>query len=314
MGLLRIYLFGTVRISHDDWVAETRVTPKAQALLAYLLLKGPRCHSRERLAGLFWSEATPVRARGCLSTTLWRLRRALEPADVSPGTYLIATDNDEIGFNWDSHHWLDVLTFEKQVGHALSQSISTLRTADVHTLEQTLQFYIGDLLEGHYDDWAIREQARLRSLYLDCLEHLMRYYQQHRLYERGLHYGQKILEHEPSHETIHREVIRMYLAKDQRDLAVQQYETCCQILAQELALPPMEETQSLYRQAVTAGLAQTPMLLNRMALPQALEQLGSAVHDFDEAQLQFNRAKQRFDEAQQQLKRAFQSIVQSLNK
>ena len=87
MGLLRIYLFGSVRITHDDWSDEAKVTPKAQALLAYLLLKGPRCHSRERLADLFWGEATPDRARGSLSTTLWRLKHALEPDPISPGTF-----------------------------------------------------------------------------------------------------------------------------------------------------------------------------------------------------------------------------------
>jgi DNA-binding SARP family transcriptional activator len=313
MGLLRICLFGTVRISHDDWPAEIKVTPKAQALLAYLLLKGQRCHSRERLADLFWGEASPDRARGCLSTTLWRLRHALEPDHILPGTYLVTTSRDEIGFNWESEHWLDALTFEKEVSQIVSQSINALQAAEVQMLEQMLPLYIGDLLEGFYNDWSIREQARLRSLYLDCLEHLMRYYQQHGLYEQGLHYGQKILEHEPSHETIHRELMRIYLANGQRDLAVQQYETCCEILAQELALPPMEETRMLYRQAVTTAQARTTVVSSQMALPQALQQLGSAVRDFDEAQLQLGRAKQRLDEAQKQLKRAFQLIVQSID-
>lgn len=310
MGMLRIHLFGAVQIIHNSGSPEAQATPKAQALLAYLLLQGPRYHPRERLADIFWGEYAPGRARGCLSTTLWRLRRALEPKDILSGTYLITTANDEIGFNWESDHWLDVIAFEKQVNGVLRQPIHSVQTTHIQALEKTLQLYKGDLLAGFYEDWAIQEQERLRARYLDGLEYLMRYYQQHGLYKQSLRYGQKVLAHEPTHEAIHRQLMRIYLASGQRALAVKQYETCCEILARELDLPPMEETQLLYAQAVSMASGQTVIHLNQTDWQQALKQLGLAMHHFDEAHRQLRIAKQRFDEAQQQLQHALRLVEQ----
>ena len=53
---------------------------KAQALLCYLSLSSPQTHSRERLAGLLWSESGEDLARASLRQTLRELRGALEAA------------------------------------------------------------------------------------------------------------------------------------------------------------------------------------------------------------------------------------------
>ncbi|MEZ4771325.1 MAG: hypothetical protein R2844_23265 [Caldilineales bacterium] len=79
-----------------------------QALLAYLVLHRDRAHPREAVAGLFWGDSTDRQARNALSTTLWRLRRVLEPDGVPKGAYLQANGSDEIAFNRASDYWLDV--------------------------------------------------------------------------------------------------------------------------------------------------------------------------------------------------------------
>jgi DNA-binding SARP family transcriptional activator len=311
MGVLRISLFGTVRIAHDDWSSEVKIMPKAQALLAYLLLQGARLHKRERLVGLFWGDYSQERARNCLSTALWRLRCALEPKEIVPGTYLVTTPTGEVGFNWESDHWLDVTAFEGQVAPVLARPPHATSTADIQTLERALRLYTGDLLEGFYDDWAVREQERLRSLYLDCLEHLMRVYQHRGLYEESLAYGRQILEYEPLHEAIHREMMRIYLDSGQRALALRQYQNCCEVLSRELRVDPMEETRALYAQAVGdigPGKEQVPIQVRRSSLHRALKQLGLAMEGFDEAHNQFKLASQRFEQAQRQLQQALQFI------
>ena len=83
MTVLRVFLFGHVRITYADQPAPVKVTPACQALLAYLLLQRQHSHARELLAGLFWSDYSQERARNCLNTTLWRLRRVLEPETVA---------------------------------------------------------------------------------------------------------------------------------------------------------------------------------------------------------------------------------------
>jgi DNA-binding SARP family transcriptional activator len=295
MSVLRIYLFGSVRIVHDGRPAEVNVTRIVQALLAYLLLQRHRCHSREVLTGLLWGDHREDRAHGCLNTALWRLRRVLEPEGIPRGTYLMTTPAGEVGFNRERDYWLDVEVFEAQVGQVLAQPFTAMEAADVEELEQTLQLYSGDLLEGFYDNWALREQERLRCLYLNSLAHCMYYYRHHGAYEESLACGQQILNRDPLREEIHRDMMRLYLDAGRRALAVRQYETCHAILATELGIPPMEETQALYAQiAPLAGhhRRQSPVAAEVTTLQQALQQLGKAMQACDKAREQVQRAIQ----------------------
>jgi DNA-binding SARP family transcriptional activator len=292
MGAVRIYLFGSVRIVHDGRPVETNPTRIVQGLLAYLLLHRHRYHSREVLANLFWGDRREERAaHGCLNTALWRLRRALEPEGIPRGTYLVTTAAGEVGFNRDRDYWLDVEIFESQVGHALAQPLATMGAADVERLEQTLQLYTDDLLEGFYDDWALRERERLRSIYLNGLAHCMDYYRRHGAYEQGLTCGQQILRHDPLREEIHRDMMRLYLNSGQRAMAVRQYETCHAILA--TGIPPMEETEALYIHIASLAVPRRPQSRGTgevVMLQRALQQLGKALQACDKAREQVQQA------------------------
>ena len=222
MSVLHISLFGNIRIVHDDRPAGLQMKPAALALLVYLLLHRHRSHRREVLIGLFWGNHDEERARRCLSTTLWRLRSELEPAPTPHGIYLITTAAGEISFNRECDYWLDVANFEEKIVHGLIHPVATMAVADAQELEEALQLYKGDLLEGFYEEWTLRERERLRALYLKALTRLMLYYQQHGIYERSLVCGQKILDMDPLREEIHRAMMRLYLQSGQQVLAVQQ--------------------------------------------------------------------------------------------
>jgi DNA-binding SARP family transcriptional activator len=224
MSNLRISLLGEVRVTGNR-SAEIRLTPILEVLLAYLLLFRQRCHPREILIDLFWGEQSQEQARHYLSTVLWRLRRLLEPPGGPRGTYLTTTTAGHVGLNCESDYWLDVEAFERPLSRILTRSPPLLEANDAQELEQALQFYTGDLLEGFYDDWVLRERERLRALYLHCLAQLMRYYRQQHAYEKSLACGQQILNYDPLREEIHREMMRLYLESGQRAAAVNV--ACC---------------------------------------------------------------------------------------
>jgi DNA-binding SARP family transcriptional activator len=246
------------------------------------------------LAGFFWGDHIDDRARRCLSSALWRLRRVLEPDGIRPGTYLL-TSTAEVGFNWNSNHWLDVAIFEEQVGQILSKPSPAMEEADVQKLAQALQVYCGGLLSGFYEDWVLRERERLRNLYVNCLARLMNYCEYHKAFERSLAYGRQILERDPLREEIHRKMMRLYMASGQRALAMRHYELCCNVLATELGIRPMEETQALYNRIVEgqtnnrySSAANEPMLSRR----HALQQLHLAMQGLEEARTQLQCAIQ----------------------
>jgi DNA-binding SARP family transcriptional activator len=247
LNTLQIFLFGSTRIKHADLISDVKVTRAVKALLAYLLLYRHRTHQREVLANLFWGDYNEERARSCFSTTLWRLRRILEPKQKNKGTYLLTTTSGEIGFNNESDYWLDVAVFEGLISKIVKKPIDEMESNEITELEKALRLYTGDLLEGFYDDWALRERERLNIQYLRGLEHLMDYYGYHKDYEQALAYGRQILAQNPLREEIHRKEMRLYAQNGQRALAIKHYENCNRILQAELGINPMEETQELHK-------------------------------------------------------------------
>ena len=276
---LQIRLFGTVLVAHKSRPSEVRPTHAVQLLLAYLVLNRRKTHAREVLGGLFWGEHTEAQARSCLSTALWRVRQVLEPDGVSRGTYLLTLRSGEVGFNQDSDHWLDVAEFENGLRN-LARLQGDQGTADWASAESALRHYTADLLEGFYDDWALRERERLRLLYLEGLQRLLTHYSQIGATPAALEFGRRILELDPLREEIHREVIRLHLRNGHRALAVQQFQLCRTLLEQELGVEPLEETQALARELAAdaivltarAGRGHTLMLPQLRAVAQSLEE------------------------------------------
>ena len=75
---LSIKLLGKYSLHVDDHEIEL-LSRKTKALLGYLALTEIQQESRERLIGLFWSEAPEERARASLRQALHEIRNALVP-------------------------------------------------------------------------------------------------------------------------------------------------------------------------------------------------------------------------------------------
>ncbi len=294
MSSLQIALFGCVRVTHDNWLTEIRLTRDIQALLAYLLLQRHRTHSREVLAGMFWGEHTQEKSHGSLNTALWKLKKLLEPKGIPAGTYLISNHSHEVGFNQESQYWLDVEIFEEKTNYLLDSGWQTVNESHAHELAKSLEFYKGELLEGFYQDWALHERERLRALRLKSLIYLLHYYGFHGMYEEALIYGQQILDVNSLREEVHREMMRFYVENGQRALALQQYEICRATLAKELGISPMEDTQTLYKEIFTEA-SKGDSLTDpnpEISLDQALRQIREASQTIDLAKEQIQRAHQ----------------------
>jgi DNA-binding SARP family transcriptional activator len=301
MSSLQIALFGCVRVTHDNWLTVIRLTRDIQALLAYLLLQRDRIHSREVLAGIFWGEHTQEKSHGSLNTALWKLKKLLEPQGIPAGTYLISNRAHEVGFNRESQYWLDVEVFEEKTNYLLNSDWQGVGQSHTHELAKTLEFYKGELLEGFYDNWALRERERLSALRLKSLIYLLHYYGFHRMYEQALSYGQQILDVNSLREEIHREMMRYYVENGQRALALQQYEICRATLATELGIPPMEDTQALYTQIFTTANKNVSLISSKEEI------------SLDQALRQIREASQTIDLAKEQIQQAYQLIAKHSN-
>jgi DNA-binding SARP family transcriptional activator len=247
MDTLRVSLFGNIQVRWEQTSTGLPLTRTLETLLAFLLLHRQRMHPRDVLLELLWGDLTQTRARNCLNTALWRLRKTLEPLKVVPqGAFLVTTSKGEVGINPSNALWLDVAVFENRVKHILFQPFVQVTESEILAFEQTLALYNGELMEGFYEDWALRERERLREMYLNSLSYLMQYYKHHENFPKSLSYGQQILHIDPLREEVHREVMRLYSLSGERAMAIRQYENCRAILNKELRISPMPETQALF--------------------------------------------------------------------
>jgi DNA-binding SARP family transcriptional activator len=127
-------------------------------------------------------------------------------------------------------------------------------------------------------------------MHLSCLAHLMQYYRHQGSHAQAVAYGEAILQRDPLREEIHRELMRSYVANGQRALALRQYERCRQVLAEELGIPPMEETQLLRRQILAGSAPPIPAALVPGDVPRVLQELQAVVRGLEAARVEVEQA------------------------
>lgn len=234
-AVLEVRLFGQPEFRRGNSALPPLATRKTQSLLAYLVLRRARPHSRDELATLFWGDLGDTRARRSLATALWRIRRLLVD-DI----YLIA-DSSSIQFNPASPFWLDVADFQELLLTPQPQN----GVSPIDRWRRAAELWRGDLLEGFYDDWCVEERYRLEELYLKALKGLVTAYTSSPQPEQALPYIGMILARDPLQEDIQRTAIRLYAQLGQRAEALRQARWCREVIRAELGTEPTPETIAL---------------------------------------------------------------------
>jgi hypothetical protein len=123
-------------------------------------------------------------------------------------------------------------------------------------------------MAGFYDDWAVIERERLREMYLIALSQLLEMCKAREAYGEALRYAQRLATKDPLREEGHREVMRLCHLLGRNNEALQQYELCRAVLAEEFGAEPTAATTALYLEitaragsAEAAYLPQPPGLL-----------------------------------------------------
>ena len=214
-------------------------------LFYYLLLNRQIPHTREQVAAVFWGDDPSAVARKNLRNTLWRLSQSFRSVGASSED-LITIQEDWITFTKANTYRLDIDEFEAASRFSLDHSNQQLSTEQASVLESAADLYKGDLLEGVYEDWCLFERERLRLAFLNILIRLMNHHGRHGNYERGMEYGQHILLLDPTREKVHREMMMIHWLAGDREAALLQYRSCCEILQSELGIKPIQETQHLH--------------------------------------------------------------------
>jgi DNA-binding SARP family transcriptional activator len=220
-------LLGGMDLRLDDRPLSPLDSARAESLLAYLLLHRDAPQPRQRLAFLLWPDSTERQAQTNLRKVLHNLRRA-----VPEVVRLIEVGPRTLQWRTDAPLWLDVAQFEQ----ALAEG----------RLEDAVETYAGELLEGRYDDWLQDERERLAGLHLEALERLAHQHESSLRWADAIRCAERLIAHDPLREESHRLLIRLCQAAGDRSRAVRAYHVCAATLERELGIEPSQVTRALY--------------------------------------------------------------------
>ena len=224
---------------------------RGKSIFKYLLAHRDSPIPKDILMDLFWPDAQPEAARRNLHQAIYSLRRTLRRA--SADVTHIHFEKDCYLLNPGLSIWVDSVEFEGhvQAGKRLEAADRITEAIAQYGIAESL--YQGDYLEEDlYEDWPAVEREHLRRMYCDLADRLSEHYYDRGEYNAAIALGHKTLARDNCHEPAHRRLMRCYLAQGQRHLAVRQYQTCIELLKEELELGPSEETEILYQRIIHA--------------------------------------------------------------
>jgi DNA-binding SARP family transcriptional activator len=254
--VLHLHTFGTLELrksggtSLDVLLAQ----PRSTALLIYLLLARPRGYvPRDLLCALFWPDADEAHARGALSQTLTRIRRAVG------GGVLQLRGRNEVRVS-PSGARCDVVAFEEAI------------EAGDHAA--VLELYRGPFLNGFhapgmsgFERWAELERDRMRALAASAARFLaLEHVEAGRLVEAESA-GAHALSLAPEREGVALELARALATAGDRLGALRLLDTWSDDLARDLELETSDEVRDLRRELLAGASPAAPAVDAGGALP-----------------------------------------------
>jgi DNA-binding SARP family transcriptional activator len=237
--VIRIALCGPFTLTRNGRTIRLRLAGKTLNLLRYLLINTARPSRREYLADLFWGATDPARHRSALSSAIWRIRLALD----STADLALLAEGDAVRLALSPTVRVDAVELARAVDNA-ARSASDDDAVSAR-LEAALDACEGPFLDGASDDWALVEQERFFELRMRGLGLMMRRCGQTHHYSDALDFGRRLLAEDPFRESVHCEMMWLYVLSGHRARAIRQYQECETRLRNELGIAPMAELQAL---------------------------------------------------------------------
>lgn len=249
---LRIQSFGEPQV----FIEEIPVTHwhMTRALeLFFLLLESSSPLQKEQIILALWPNVMSDQIDTTARTAIYYVRKAIGKACIISRSGLYSLDLTTIY----GEVQYDVTQFEDHYNRAKV----ALDSNDVHTAQQSfshvVDLYKGDYLQPFYNDWCIPRRDQLRQRYMDAHQQLALLAWRRDCWDESLHYWRHLLALDPCFEKAHYGIMRCLLKQGKRELALRQYQRCCQCLADELHTVPGHSTQKLYQRMIQIDTIET---------------------------------------------------------
>ncbi|HUE98540.1 MAG TPA: BTAD domain-containing putative transcriptional regulator, partial [Anaerolineales bacterium] len=256
--MLEVRLLGQFAVLLDGVPIQINSRP-AQSLLAYLLINAGRAFRREKLAGLFWPDASDENARNNLRQALWRVRKSLDANGNSDHPLLLVGDIT-VAFNASSEYRLDVIELERPIHE----------DTPLPRLIEIVSLYEGELLPGFYDDWVVLERERLGAIFEARMGALISRLMGLQNWSETVEWSERWISLGGVPEAAYRGLMLAHATQGDLSKMAAAFRRCEEAMQNELGLAPSESTQSLYEQLKVGGAVNSNSIkqeTSQIALP-----------------------------------------------
>jgi DNA-binding SARP family transcriptional activator len=238
--------------------------------LKFLVAHLGRAVHREALIEHLWPEVDECHGWERLKVTVYFLRRQLRAAGMDED--VVATAEKAYVLRREAV-WLDTEIFESLVAEGCAEQRRQRWDEALRCYDEARCLY--------RDDTFALQRERLREIRLEMLAGSAECHAACGRYAEAVRVCRDALVDDPCRESVHRALMSNLVRLGHTDAAVAQYHQCESVLARELQVEPMSETQRLYRR-----------ILEEDAGPPAAKIAGRSVEQREDPQFS-NRQSQR---------------------
>lgn len=244
MPLLHIRLFRELALTDHRGNSLHIGNPRTQSLIAYLALQeGLHASISQVGTTLFGSASDEVAVRSVIGDAQYAFR--FLPPDV-----LIEQDG-VIGFSPEGVT-ADAILFRE-----------LHRGGTIQHIRQAAELYRGNLLENFesglpaFDAWLAAQRIEFWRAAVSVFARLLAAQIRAGWWESAVETAARLLTIDPSHEVVHRTLMRLQLEQGRPDSALRRYNECVDILRRESGRAPSPETERVHEE-IMAALGRTP--------------------------------------------------------
>jgi len=220
------------RLGRVKWMSN-----KSAELFAYLLLNRGKRIARSRLIADIFGGMTQVNAEKYLNTTVYQLRKSLEPLGLRDS---VRSENDGYALELPNAS-IDYERFAELAGNP-----ATASRAELDDFLQAEKLYMGDLFGSKAYVWAIHETEHLLERYATFVKRLAEALIAHRDTATASKLLLKLHARNPLDEAVVGSLMKLHWLAGNKKALTAQYTDYVKLLGRELGIRPSKELLMLY--------------------------------------------------------------------
>jgi two-component SAPR family response regulator len=237
---LKMFAFGEPVVMINEKPITRWRRPRAMELF-FLLLDSGRPLRKEQIIAALWPESDE-RVTQSMHSTIHYLRKSLGASCIVSRSGMYWLDMASL---FKGEVWYDVAAFQRYEEEAKAAFAANDDAGAKAKLLAMVDLYTGDYLQSFYSDWCLFRRDKLRIAYLDARQQLALIAWREEQFDESATHWQHILVIDNCFEDAHYGLMRYYMRRGKRGLALRQYRHCADVLQRELAVEPGAAIQKL---------------------------------------------------------------------